>query len=342
MFFVDYDEAGRLRLQRVNPESGQLESTGDSQGLERLRTRFGIRSEPGNSKNAVPATGFVESFAEDIPALIVPLPAANDAAGEAIRPPGFTVLMLDEEYLQDEFIPSLIQRHFADTSSEYDLAVVSLADPNRVIYSSRDPVPEFSSFDVSTRIFGIEPDELQAFVRSEGTNMSSPQKGARLMRLNLKYLKGPEAASATASQNEDGRWQLLIKHQSGSLAAAVSSVRRRNLAIGFGILLLLAGAIVMTAISMRRAEHLAEQRINFVAGVTHELRTPLAVICAAGENLADGIVDDPSKVVNYGRVIHKEGRRLAEMVEQVLEFGGAQSGRRRYESQLIVDGRCNR
>ena len=39
------------------------------------------------------------------------------------------------------------------------------------------------------------------------------------------------------------------------------------------------------------------------------------------------------KVAHYGEVIYREGRRLTEMVEQVLEFAGAQSGRRRYDLQ---------
>jgi signal transduction histidine kinase len=87
----------------------------------------------------------------------------------------------------------------------------------------------------------------------------------------------------------------------------------------------------MTAISTRRAERLARQQINFVAGVTHELRTPLAVICSAGENLADGIVHSPEKVAQYGDVVYREGRHLTDMVEQVLEFAGTQSGQQRYE-----------
>ena len=65
--------------------------------------------------------------------------------------------------------------------------------------------------------------------------------------------------------------------------------------------------------------------MQFVAGVTHELRTPLAVICSAGENLADGVVRDAGQVREYGRVIRDDGRRLARMVEQVLEYAGAQS-----------------
>ena len=86
---------------------------------------------------------------------------------------------------------------------------------------------------------------------------------------------------------------------------------------------------------MKRAQRLARQQINFVAGVTHELRTPLAVICSAGENLADGIVDSPRKVSDYGELINREGRRLADMVEQVLEFAGAQSELRRYDLRTI-------
>src|SRR5262249_40364156 len=51
-------------------------------------------------------------------------------------------------------------------------------------------------------------------------------------------------------------------------------------------------------------------------------------ICSAGENLADGVVPDPQRARQYGKVIHNEGRRLAEMVDQALEFAGAQSGRK--------------
>jgi hypothetical protein len=54
------------------------------------------------------------------------------------------------------------------------------------------------------------------------------------------------------------------------LAAAVSSARHRNLAISFGILLLLGTGIVMTSISTRRAERLARQQINFALALGRE------------------------------------------------------------------------
>jgi signal transduction histidine kinase len=188
---------------------------------------------------------------------------------------------------------------------------------------------DFASSDVSTRIFGLEADELRTFLTTEG----APSAGStrQLRPINLRFLKRSSVSAAASSNGEDGRWQLLIKPQAGSLMAAVNSTRHRNLAISFGILLLLGAGILMTAISTRHAERLARQQINFVAGVTHELRTPLAVICSAGENLADGIVDTPPKVAQYGQVIYREGRRLTDMVEQVLEFAGAQSGQQRYD-----------
>jgi signal transduction histidine kinase len=75
--------------------------------------------------------------------------------------------------------------------------------------------------------------------------------------------------------------------------------------------------------------------MEFVSAVSHEFRTPLAVICSAGENLADGIVDAPQQVAKYGALVRNEGRRLTEMVEQVLEFAGARSGRRPYQLRPV-------
>jgi len=59
------------------------------------------------------------------------------------------------------------------------------------------------------------------------------------------------------------------------------------------------------------------------------------VICSAAENLADGVVDNPNQIMKYGGLIRDEGRRLSGMVEQVLEFAGAQSGRRTYQLKPV-------
>ena len=75
--------------------------------------------------------------------------------------------------------------------------------------------------------------------------------------------------------------------------------------------------------------------MEFVAGVTHELNTPLAAIRSAGQNLADGIVTDPTQVRRYGGLIEKEGGRLTALVAQVLDFAGIESGSRAYASEPL-------
>jgi signal transduction histidine kinase len=88
-------------------------------------------------------------------------------------------------------------------------------------------------------------------------------------------------------------------------------------------------------LSARRSQEVARQQMEFVAAVSHELRTPLAVIRSAGDNLADGVVGDAGQIRKYGELVRSEGRRLSEMVEQILEFAGIQSGQRRFEPRAV-------
>jgi signal transduction histidine kinase len=80
-------------------------------------------------------------------------------------------------------------------------------------------------------------------------------------------------------------------------------------------------------VSARRADRLARQQLEFVAAVSHELRTPVSVIGAAAVNLADGLIEDPTRVKQYGATIQGEARRLGETVERVLQLAGIAAGR---------------
>ena len=121
-----------------------------------------------------------------------------------------------------------------------------------------------------------------------------------------------------------------VTHRAGSLDAAVARLRRRNLAFGFGIILVLGASVGTLAVAARRARRLAARQMEFVAGVSHELRTPIAGISSLSQNLADGVVQDLEHAARYGETIHKESRRLANMVEGVLHFSAIRSGRYRY------------
>lgn len=135
-------------------------------------------------------------------------------------------------------------------------------------------------------------------------------------RAMLSLLAGPR----------EGAWTLQAVHAAGSLDAAVDAARRRNLWLSGGVLSLLTLSLGLLLLSTRRAQQLARQQMEFVAGVTHELMTPLAALRSAGQNLADGVVTDAGHVARYGQLVDREGRRLSTMVAQILELSGMHSG----------------
>lgn len=78
----------------------------------------------------------------------------------------------------------------------------------------------------------------------------------------------------------------------------------------------------------------AERRSNFVAAVTHELKTPLTAIRMYGEMLRDGIVPSEAKRDEYHRHITAESERLSRLIDNVLEFSRLERSARPME--LVV------
>src|SRR5262249_57112934 len=130
-------------------------------------------------------------------------------------------------------------------------------------------------------------------------------------------------------------WQLVVKHRAGSLENAVEQVRKRNLGMSFGILVVLAAGLMTLVISSQRAHTLGRLQMEFAAGVSHELRTPLAVIRSAAHNLLSGVVSDKEGIEQYAAIVQEEARRLSDMVEEVLLYSETQSGRKKYKLEPI-------
>jgi signal transduction histidine kinase len=85
-----------------------------------------------------------------------------------------------------------------------------------------------------------------------------------------------------------------------------------------GVLLLGLGFAAAAALMLRRQYKLAEARRTFVAAVSHELRTPLAHVNALSETLLLGRAESPEQAHRWLRAIHREGRRLSVLTENVL------------------------
>lgn len=231
--------------------------------------------------------------------------------------------------IREQVLPALAERHFGDAAQrDYDLAVLDPHDPGAPIYAhGGERGLEPRTADLAVPIFGLRPfEELRSpRFHGEGPPERRESPADRRPTPRLPRFGGPAGGP---ERDAGGEWLLLARRRDGSLEEAVAHARRHNLAVSGGILAVLAAAIALVLVSAERARRLARQQLEFVAGVTHELHTPLAAIRAAGENLADGVVRQPEQVRRYGEMVRAEGRRLSSMVEQMLELAGIESGRR--------------
>ena len=131
-------------------------------------------------------------------------------------------------------------------------------------------------------------------------------------------------------------WRLVVRHRrGGALGAFVDDIHRRDLTISFGLLLLLIISMIVWMIISTRAQRLATVQLNFVTAVSHDLRTPLAIIASAADNIARGVVHEREQLGQYGTVIVNQAKRLTELVEQVLLFASTRNATQRTVLQPV-------
>src|SRR5438093_1289548 len=100
-------------------------------------------------------------------------------------------------------------------------------------------------------------------------------------------------------------------------------------AIGFIAIMLGAGLLLVYS-NVRRELHLSRLKSDFVANVSHELKTPLALVRLFAETLELGRVPSEDKAQQYYRVINKESQRLTQLINNILDFPRIEAGRKEY------------
>ncbi|GJM26114.1 MAG: hypothetical protein DHS20C16_25290 [Phycisphaerae bacterium] len=97
--------------------------------------------------------------------------------------------------------------------------------------------------------------------------------------------------------------------------------------------------LVMTALTgvmwamwrvFNRELALSRMKQSFVADVSHELKTPLALIRLFGETLLSGRVNSDDKRREYYEIITRESSRLTHLINNILDFARIDAGRKRY------------
>jgi signal transduction histidine kinase len=239
------------------------------------------------------------------------------------------VVVLDDSVIRERILPDLATKYFPE--GDYKVSVVD--EREQAVFATQ----AVTEPDVRIPIFSMAPDNLvffgkhAAMQRTPGEKRSDvvinqrveshtlsrfesseTAKGGQVFEFKMKEAAGdslPRISTMTGTTGSPSEpWMLQVQHTAGSIDAFVANEENKSLMIGLGIYLLLVGAIVAIILSAMRSKRFAQRQIDFVSSVSHEFRTPLAVIYSAGENLADGVAKEDAQVARYGKLIKGEGK----------------------------------
>src|ERR1700730_5997205 len=263
LYLLSSDEAARTRVLRLERSTQRFEADPEPSKFARLRGRLeqvSSRARPRAEDTApgpldqlrsqVPSQQFVTRFypgdplagwlfEPNIPALLHPIdPTVARSAPEhslTPSPAGWILLELNSKVIEAQILPRLAQRYFQGTDGlDYLIAVLAGRKPERVIYSSD---AGFGNEEV------VDADgTMDLFGRLEDKTLGSPIRIFHRPSEN----KGPAASVGISwfqllpGTPESQDWQLVVKHRRGGpLGAFAAEMRRRDLTISFGVLLLL-------------------------------------------------------------------------------------------------------
>jgi signal transduction histidine kinase len=232
----------------------------------------------------------------------------------------------------------------ADVAAEPVVAVASSpaapfasfggADEVSVIYGAFEPLRTADGVTYYVRTVDIEGD-----VRVQGFRLSPGGLRAALNDVLLDVQRSHDAftlvagtaAAGLSSAAIDGvpeisRVAAILRPDSPTLAAEDDEDRRMVLILA-GLSGVIAVAVVLAFLVLRRELEMARRKSDFLSAVSHELRAPVTTIRMYAEMLRDGWVDDAARRAEYETAIVSEGERLSRLVENVLAYSRRERGK---------------
>ncbi|MCK9392774.1 MAG: ATP-binding protein, partial [Syntrophales bacterium] len=94
--------------------------------------------------------------------------------------------------------------------------------------------------------------------------------------------------------------------------------------------------ILMMFHNVTRLKQLERMRMDFVANVTHEIRTPLTAIIGYIETLQQGAVHDREKAEKFLQTIHNNAQRLNRLVDDLLTLSNIEMGETKMQFREVA------
>jgi signal transduction histidine kinase len=114
------------------------------------------------------------------------------------------------------------------------------------------------------------------------------------------------------------------------IIAAQERPQRAMMAVLAGVMAI---GVFFVAGAAAREVRVAELKSSFVSSVSHDLKTPLALIQLFAETLELGRLKHTDRAQEYYRIINSEARKLTRLIDNMLDFSRIEAGLRRYRRE---------
>jgi signal transduction histidine kinase len=163
--------------------------------------------------------------------------------------------------------------------------------------------------------FGILDDRDEAIV----TTRPFQEAGPVSRRAFPLHFFDSAAVAINPPESLPGRqWSVRVSGAADpALTAAIRGSNRTVMLATFAAAVLIAGLVLATR-AIRANAGVAAMRTDFVASITHELKTPIATIQAAGATLAAGRLRSADAQREYAQLVVHEAKRLSRLVDNLL------------------------
>ena len=147
----------------------------------------------------------------------------------------------------------------------------------------------------------------------------------------------PELARYAAADGRFEEWKLRTGYGSLTIPEIIDGRARPQRALMAMLAGVLALGVFFVVRAAAREVKVAELRSNFVSSVSHDLKTPLALIQLFAETLELGRLKNTERAHEYYRIINSEARKLTRLINNLLDFSKIEAGLRTYTKREPVN-----
>jgi signal transduction histidine kinase len=217
----------------------------------------------------------------------------------------FVAIRIDAERLRTDYFPSLIAAKLKSVEgvTGFPPLVVSLLDnANRVVFPPQGGAPATFVDERTFRLVFFDPE--------------------------LVILAAPADRKLEV-------WRVRTGYGNQTIPEIIAARARPQHAM----MAMLAGVMALGVFFIVRAAahelRVAEMKSTFVSSVSHDLKTPLALIQLFAETLELGRLKNTDRAHEYYRIINSEARKLTRLINNLLDFSKIEAGLRSYKREPV-------